>query len=407
MRSLSFVGVAIALALGAACSDSTGPSGLSVRSGDKQTAPAGTPLPSPIIIAGTGGQNVTFTVVAGGGTLSSNTGTVNADGTVTAPTWTLGNSAVPQQLEATIGGRKVEITATIQTSYKIDVRFFGRTMSADQKALFTNAANRIRAIIVGQVPQVNVAGTDVAKDCDAPGVPTLTGNVDGILIYASIDSIDGKSKILAQSGPCFVRVDDNNQLDFRTSIGVMKFDSADINSLAGSGNLQEVITHEMLHVVGFGSFWTFPGGDSAGKVLLINPGGDVRYTGPGGIAGCQAIGGVSTCATNVPVEDVQGGDGTINSHWRETTFDNELMTGFLNRGTNPLSKMTIKSLEDLGYTVDVSAADPFTIPGGSIRASFRANDVTATPTAGTWEKPLPHPPRGLPTVWTPQSLRSN
>jgi leishmanolysin len=407
MRSLPFIALAFAVAGSAACSDSTGPSGLSVKSGDKQTAPAGTPLPSPIVIAGTGGENVTFAVVAGGGTLSSTTGTVNADGTVTAPTWTLGKSAVPQQLEATIGGRKVEITATIQTSYKIDVRFFGRAMPAAQQALFTNAANRIRAIIVGQVPMVNVAGTDVAKECEVTGVPPLTGNVDGILIYASIDSIDGKSKILAQSGPCFVRVDDNNQLDFRTSIGVMKFDSADINSLAGSGNLQEVITHEMLHVVGFGSFWAFPGGDSAGKVLLINPGADVRYTGAGGIAGCQAIGGLSTCATSVPVEGAQGGDGTINSHWRETTFDNELMTGFLNNGTNPLSKMSIKSLEDLDYTVDVSAADPFTIPGGSIRASFRANDVTATSTPGAWEKPLPRPPRGLPTVWTPQSLRSN
>ena len=130
MRSLPFIALAIAVAGSAACSDSTGPSGLSVKTGDKQTAPAGTPLPSPIVIAGTGGENVTFAVVAGGGTLSSTTGTVNADGTVTAPTWTLGKSAVPQQLEATIGGRKVEITATIQTSYKIDVRFFGRAMPA-------------------------------------------------------------------------------------------------------------------------------------------------------------------------------------------------------------------------------------------------------------------------------------
>jgi hypothetical protein len=116
---------------------------------------------------------------------------------------------------------------------------------------------------------------------------------------------------------------------------------------------------------------------------------------------------VSTCATSVPVEGSQGGDGTINSHWRETTFNNELMTGFLNTGTNPLSKMSIKSLEDLDYTVDVSAADPFTIPGGSIRASFRADDVTATTTPGSWEKPLPRAPRGLRTVWTPLNLRSN
>ncbi len=406
MSSLSFVASVLAVALVVACSDSTGPTVLAVKSGDKQTALAGTPVPAPIVISGTGGQNATFTVLAGGGTLSSTTGTVNADGTVTAPTWTLGKSAVPQQLEVTIGSRKIVITANVQTSYKIDLRFFGRTMTAAQQALFTNAANRIRAIVVGQLPVVTISASDsAATACGVTGVPEPTGSVDGILIYASIDSIDGRNKILAQSGPCFVRVQ-NTQLDFRTSIGVMKFDSADINSLAGSGNLQEVITHEMLHVVGFGSFWAFPGGDSAGKVLLINPGADVRYTGQGGIAGCQAIGGVSTCATSVPVEGSQGGDGTINSHWRETTFNNELMTGFLNSGVNPLSKMTIKSLEDLGYTVDASAADPFTIPGGSVRASFRADDITATTTPGAWEKPLPRAPRGLPTTGIPQSSGS-
>jgi hypothetical protein len=168
-----------------------------------------------------------------------------------------------------------------------------------------------------------------------------------------------------------------------------------------------VITHEMIHVVGLGSFWAFPNDTLPGVPVLTNPGPDVRYTGAGGIAGCQAIGGITTCATSVPVEGTQGGDGTINSHWRETTFNNELMTGFLNQGTNPLSKMTIQALQDLGYTVDPAAADPFTIPGGSIRANFRADDVTATTTPGTWEKPLARRPRALPTLGMPPSFRSN
>jgi hypothetical protein len=344
---------------------------------------------------------MTFAVVAGGGSLSSTTGTTNSDGTVTAPTWTLGKSANVQQLQVTGGGETQVITATVKTSYKVEVRFFGRTLSSAQKALFTNAADRIRAIIVGSLPLTDVAGTDVAKDCGATGVAKLTGTVDGVLIFASIDSIDGKSKTLAESGPCFIRTS-NNQPDYRTSIGIMKFDSADINSLAGSGNLQEVITHEMMHVVGFGALWAFPG-DTTGVVLLANPGTDPRYTGAGGIAGCKSIGGNTTCATSVPVEGAQGGDGTINSHWRETTFNNELMTGFLNSGTNPISVMTIRSFEDLNYTVNPAAADPFIIPGGSIRASFRASDATQTSTPGSWERPLPHAPKPLPTTGFPSN----
>jgi len=397
MRKLSAATLLASLALVSACSDSSGPKSLTVKSGDAQVALAGTALPAPIVLTGATSQT-TFSVVAGSGTLSSTTGQVNSDGTVTAPTWTLGKSADTQQLQATQGSETVLINATVKTSYKIEVRFFGRTLTTAQQALFTNAANRIRALVVGQLPITNVAGTDVATDCGATGVAPLTGTVDGVLIFASIDSIDGKGKILAQSGPCFIRTS-NNQPDWRTSIGIMKFDSADINTLAGSGNLQEVITHEMMHVVGFGSFWGFPGDTTGLPSLLINPGTDVRYTGAGGIAGCKAIGGFNTCASTVPVEGGATGDGTNNAHWRETTFGNELMTGFINQGTNPLSVMSIRALEDLNYTVNAADGDPYTIPGGSIRASFRADDITQTSTPGAWERPvLTHAPRPLPTA---------
>ncbi len=399
MRNRQVVALVAIISLVSACSDSTAPVDVVVKSGDNQSALAGTAEGSPIVMTGTQGQSPTFSVIAGGGSISSTTGTINSDGSVTAPTWTVGRSVVPQQLQATLGSKTVVINATVQTSYKIDVRFFGRALTTDQQALFTNAANRIRAIIVGQIPLVNAGGADPST-CGATGVAPLTGTIDGVVIYASIDSIDGPRKILAQSGPCYIR-QSNGQNDFRTSIGIMKFDSADINSLAGSGNLQEVITHEMLHVVGFGVFW-----DTLGANLLVNYGPDVRYNGPGGIAGCKAIGGVTTCAANVPVEGTQGGDGTVNAHWRETTFNNELMTGFLNNGTNPLSVMTIRSLEDLGYTVNQADADPFTIPGGSLRADFRIDDLSATPTPGEWERPLAHAPRPLPTLGVIQNARS-
>jgi hypothetical protein len=411
MRHLSAAALIAAIAFVSACSDSSGPAvgGVIVRSGNNQTALAGTTLATPIVVAltdGNGqivsGQTASFSVVAPTGvsssvigTISSTTGTVNADGSVTAPTWTLGKSADPQQLQATIGSQSAVINATVQTSYQIDVRFFGRTLTAAQKALFTNAANRIRAFVVGQLPPVTTSNTNVSDTttCGATGVANLSEQIPGVIIFASIDSIDGPRKILAQSGPCYIRTNSAG-LDFRTSVGIMKFDSADINNLDINGNLQEVITHEMMHVVGFGSFW-----DSTDENLLINYGTNVSYNGAGGIAGCQQLGAAVTCASSVPVEGVQGGAGTINSHWREITFGNELMTGFLNTGTNPLSVMSIRSLADLGYTVNPAAADPYTLPAGTnLRASFRINDVTATPTPGEWERPaLPHPPRGLPT----------
>jgi Leishmanolysin len=281
------------------------------------------------------------------------------------------------------------------SAYKIELRFFGRTLTGSQQTLFTNAKARLESIITGTVPPVNANTADPAS-CGATGVAKLTETISGLVIYASIDSIDGRGKILAEAGPCYIRTS-NGQNDYRTSIGILKIDSADINTLAGSGNLQQVITHEMMHVVGFGTFW-----DSTSTKLLINYGSNVSYIGAGGIAGCKAIGGNSICATSVPVEGSQGSEGTINSHWRESTFGNELMTGFLNSGTNPLSVMSIRSLEDLGYMVNSAVADAYPDANThvviNLRSILEPNTVVAAPTATQWEEPPPHTIRALPVI---------
>lgn len=68
-----------------------------------------------------------------------------------------------------------------------------------------------------------------------------------------------------------------------------------------------------------------------------------------------------TAATPVPVENT-GGVGTRDSHWRETIFKNELMTGFVGGKPNPLSRVTVASLKDLGYVVDLSKAEKYKLP---------------------------------------------
>jgi len=399
--------VLLALAQVAGCSDSHGPPAptattLVIQTGNNQSALAGTALPAPVIVAvrdqsgqPIAGETATFTVTAGGGFLSNSTGQRNGDGTFTAPTWTLGKSNVPQQMQATVDGKTSVVDASVETAYTIIVRFFGRTLSTAQQALFTAAAARVTAIIVGRLPLVDVSGADVS-DCTGTTIPPLTGSIAGLVIYASLDSIDGPQKVLARAGPCFVRTDQNNEPDYRTVIGVMQFDSADVASLATSGALQETITHEMLHVVGFGSFWPV-------KNLIINSGTPAAaYSGPGGIAGCQAVGGIVTCASSVPIENCGAdappncGPGSLESHWRESTFRTELMTGFISSGGEPLSVMTIRSLEDLNYTVNTAAGDPYTIAIGSLMAAATApSSATAS---GPWERPLPVRPRMLPTI---------
>ncbi|HMU61449.1 MAG TPA: hypothetical protein PKA66_06685, partial [Gemmatimonadales bacterium] len=52
-----------------------------------------------------------------------------------------------------------------------------------------------------------------------------------------------------------------------------------------------------------------------------------------------------------------------------------LMTGYIALGSNPLSAITIGSLEDLGYTVNYSTADAFTISPAPFGVAGRLDNV--------------------------------
>ncbi len=363
---------------------------LNLLAGNNQSGPAGTALSQPVLLAGVDqygnrldNQVVNFSVLAGGGKLAAFTSTSAVDGTITMPAFTLGKSALPQTILASIGSQSASVSATVLSDYNIDVRFWGSPMTPQQQALFTNAAARIRGVVTGALPPVDATGADPA-DCGVSGQPVLAETVPGVIIYASVQTIDGPGKILAQAGPCFIR----DQTDVRTVIGIMEFDVDDLSSLGTGSTLQDIITHEMLHVVGIGSFWN----DIGLLTGFDTP--DVAYTGTGGVTGCRATGGTTTCSASVPVENT-GGSGTANSHWRESTFGAELMTGFASNGSMPFSIMTVRALADLGYTINTSAADPYTIFAGSIRANPSVS--AATPIGSVWERGLASPPRTLPS----------
>jgi hypothetical protein len=259
----------------------------------------------------------------------------------------------------------------VASDYKIDVRFFGPAMTDAQRALFTNAAARIQAIVTGDIPDIAVTNLDVGIACGTPGLPTLTETIDDLVIYASVQPIDGAGKVLAESGPCVFR---NSLQGGLSAVGLMLFDSADLDLMSQKGILQDVITHEMLHVVGIGTLWS-------DKNLIAAAGTpNVAYYGAQGRQGCVADAGASVCASSVPVEN-NGVIGTADSHWRESTFGTELMTGYVNYGPMPLSAITVGSLADLGYTVNPFAADPYTVPTG-----VNADLIPATGGASPWER---------------------
>lgn len=268
--------------------------------------------------------------------------------------------------------------AVVDNTYKIEIRFYGPEPSAQVRAAFDAAQARIQAMVTVDLPSTRLNNIDLtdAKTC---GVPvTVNETVDDLVIYATVKTIDGPGKVQASSGPCLVR--STSKLP---ALGKMEMDVEDLNLLANTGRLNAVVLHEMLHVLGFGTIWT----DVTPARLTGANTTDSRFTGPLAIQGCVDAGGSSICAGGVPVESCVGisgcGEGTRDSHWRETVFRAELMTGYVEtiNVPMPLSAMTVQSFADLGYSVTTTVADSYRIPGTAIRLP---DDETTEP-AAPWE----------------------
>lgn len=370
-----------------------------VTAGNSQTGLAGAQLPTPLAASvqdqfgnGVANQQVTFLATVGGGTVSPGVVTTNASGVASGATWRLGNKGGSQTATATAGVFTASFSAATQSNFLLEIRPFPNApaMSPEAQAAFTNAANRIKASIVGQLTLVDLQGADLAG-CGVSGLTgTLSETTKGLIIYASVAPIDGVGKVLAQAGPCFVR----NQT-IHPAVGVMQFDEADIQNYVNTGRFESVVLHEMNHVVGFGTIWTdknllqnpaFTNTENPTPTGSTNP----RFSGAAGLAQCLAAGGSAThCTGGVAVEQC-GTAGTADGHWRETftttctgtnnspvggtpAFDTELMTGYVEGHPNmQWSAMSIASFQDLSYTVNLLAADAFSVPSLMTVARLRA-----------------------------------
>jgi len=256
--------------------------------------------------------------------------------------------------------------AAAASGYTIEVRFLGG-LNQRQKAAFKAAADRWTRAITGDLPDV----------LDENG-----NRIDNLMILAQGAAIDGPGKILGQAGPSLLRPRSAGPAAFLPAKGEMTFDTADLAEMETEGTLNDVITHEMGHVIGIGTIWDHKG--------LLEGAGTRRptFVGSGAMREFGLLKG--TGPAPVPVEQ-NGGAGTRDSHWDDETFANELMTGFVNPTKNPLSKMTIASLGDMGYKVDLAAAEPYNLPGPSAVASGRAVEL-----AGKKTVVLPRIPMVLP-----------
>jgi hypothetical protein len=230
---------------------------------------------------------------------------------------------------------------------------FDKTVATKYQAVFEASARRWEQIITGELS--DVPNVQLSEVCAPEVVVEGAATVDDVAILVGTFT-EGSGGTLGFAGPCGIRT--SNGL---TIIGLMKFDTADMDDLLNDGQLDETILHEMGHVLGIGTLWDAKGLTSGISGNNNTCGANPRYIGAKGVAEYKALNGPDA---NVPLED-KFGPGSCEGHWRESVFNTELMTSFLDsipQGVaNPLSKLSIASLEDLGYTVSYASAEAYTL----------------------------------------------
>lgn len=240
-------------------------------------------------------------------------------------------------------------------SFDIEIRLWpGTVVSLTQRRRIEAAAERWERVLTTGLPDVRVSG---AVGCGL-GSPTADEVIDDLVIWVRVADVAA----LAESGPCLLR-----QGSLLPVTGTVWLDGPTRLDQLAPQFLQALVTHEIGHVLGFGTLWRQKGllADPA-----LNGGSDPHFVGSGARVWFDMLGGARYPGGKVPVEPT-GGPGTADSHWRLSVFgDSELMSPTVVRGVNALSSITARSLADLGYEVDPDQADIWTLPpaGSGARA---------------------------------------
>lgn len=113
--------------------------------------------------------------------------------------------------------------------YNIEIQFVGE-WTDEMKSAFIASADYLASLVA----------EDVEDAVDSNGTV-----YDDLVITADLDAIDGVGGVLGQAGPTGVRSDTGIP-----AVGQMTFDEADAQAYYDVGLFDDIVLHEMMHVMG-------------------------------------------------------------------------------------------------------------------------------------------------------------
>lgn len=224
-----------------------------------------------------------------------------------------------------------------ESPFNIDLVFLD-DFTAEEREVWHRMVNRWESAIQTELPDYEFSKASVIE-CGDHSIRISAGEqIDDLRIYITkFDEIDPLGRrVGGYGGP------------------IMRLRSSSMPIIGCIGIEQEVSTqfyvwitglHEIGHVLGIGAHWNRSG-------MLHGLNADAHFAGPQAIAAFDQAGGIDYQGAKVPTEP----DGT---HWPPSVLSGELMTP---SSGYALSAITLGALSDLGYSVDLSAADPYVLP---------------------------------------------
>ena len=238
------------------------------------------------------------------------------------------------------------------SDFDIELVFLS-SFTEPQKRIVQYAARRWMSIIREDLPDYTFA-SGWSGGCGGLSYAIPSGErIDDLRIYVISHDDDPDYDWTGIAGWGGVRV--SRETSHLPVVGCMAF-NLDDNYIA-----LDTALHEIGHVLGIGQMPWYNNG------FVQESPGDVHFNGPRAIAAFDAAGGRNYTGKKVPLEEDW-------SHWRASVLTRELMEPSGGDGRT-LSAITIQSLADLGYSVDVTQADPYTLP----RAAAKVVAAGSTP----------------------------
>ncbi|MEM9827505.1 MAG: pre-peptidase C-terminal domain-containing protein [Planctomycetota bacterium] len=258
-----------------------------------------------------------------------------------------------------------------ESDFNIQLVFADDQLTGSFRDAFITARERWESIITTDIPDVVVPREINSTFVGREGQFTIPAGtqIDDVLIIAN-GFTDGPSGLLGAAGARALRGAADNHL---AAFGVMGFDTADLQALESTGQLDEVIFHEMGHVILAPQTW-----QRQGRWLDVDTN-EPKFLGENTVREYNAMLGGGNETTVPMYGDLNpNARGSHASHWDEAVFRNEIMTPFLNRGSNPVSRLTIAQAEDLGYGVNYAAAEAYTFPTSGRSGGEGEDDIIWT-----------------------------